>query len=346
MVIANTPEQRLALVTAMSQLRKKVRGRTAPYQCFLDEQPSNLVPDSVQRIKGSSIDAADLIVNPSFLFQTEHDSTGKSAPLALPSNVFLTGYPVAWVRDLGHGLWTPYWVRHAWEDLLGSLEAGRPAPQGLAPTMLKTLRMANIFVPRGFEKSGRQRWARVCAVAQRGFRSQGYAVVQDLIHPFQLGAMRVYYRDLIAGGGLQLGDSQVRDRYCLHGEELAKVLHAQLTPVVRRIVGEPVMPSYVYFASYRPGADLPPHVDRAQCEFSISLLADYSPEPSGPSGWPLFLEKPGEPKSTFAADLCIGDALFYKGRELVHFRQPLPAGHQSTSVFFHYVRPDFAGRMW
>ncbi len=59
------------------------------------------------------------------------------------------------------------------------------------------------------------------------------------------------------------------------------------------LAGEPYQPSYVYFGSYRPGATLKPHVDRAQCELSISLLLDYTPEPDGASPWPIHLGAPG-----------------------------------------------------
>jgi hypothetical protein len=39
--------------------------------------------------------------------------------------------------------------------------------------------------------------------------------------------------------------------------------------------------------------------------------------------------------------LASGDALLYKGCEVVHYRYPLPAGHRSTSLFFHYIPADF-----
>jgi hypothetical protein len=42
---------------------------------------------------------------------------------------------------------------------------------------------------------------------------------------------------------------------------------------------------------------------------------------------------------------AIGDALLYRGRELPHSRDALPEGHTSTSIFFHYVREDFAGSL-
>jgi hypothetical protein len=158
--------------------------------------------------------------------------------------------------------------------------------------------------------------------------------------------LRQYYRALVAGGSLPLGDSRVPDRYRLHSEVIASFLHPQLAPLVSRIAGEPVKPSYVYFASYRPGASLPRHVDREQCEFSISLLADYLPDPDGPCGWPLFMEHPRSPDTVGAVDLSIGDAVLYRGRELLHYRYALPEEHQSTSLFLHYVREDFAGDLW
>jgi hypothetical protein len=46
-----------------------------------------------------------------------------------------------------------------------------------------------------------------------------------------------------------------------------------------------------------------------------------------------------------AVYLASGDALIYKGRELIHYRYSLPENHQSTSLFFHYVPKNFAGHL-
>ena len=91
---------------------------------------------------------------------------------------------------------------------------------------------------------------------------------------------------------------------------------------------------------------LPRHVDRPQCQFSISLLIDYSPEPDGPCGWPLYLENPRTPQAMLAADLALGDGALYRGQEVFHYRDALPEGHQATLLFLNYVRKDFAGRLW
>jgi len=346
MAIPDSTEQRRALVKAMSGLQKRVRSRTPPYHCFLDQQPSNLVPVRALPPKPLDTDICELMVNPSFRFGAAHDPIERSAPLTLPPDLFLSGHAMAWVQEPGLGMWMPYWARDDWAAAMVSLRPGMPAPSTLNPAMRETLAAANILVAPGYVSTAERHWTNVCMAAKSRYHDLGYAVVRELLHPFQLCAMRRYYRDLVAGGGLPLGDSLVRDRYQLHSEELAKILHLQLTGLASRIAGESVKPSYVYFSSYRPGASLPRHTDREQCEFSISLLVDYSPDPKGLSGWPLILENPAKQQLAFAADLAIGDALFYKGRQLVHHRPALPAGHRSTSLFLHYVRTDFSGRLW
>jgi hypothetical protein len=172
------------------------------------------------------------------------------------------------------------------------------------------------------------------------FRERGYAPASDLIHPFHIAALRRYYRQMIRSGAMELGDGQSSRRYVAHNDNVARFFHRQLAPTVAAIAGEPIKPSYVYVASYQPGAVLAKHTDREQCEFSITLCIDYSPEPVRETPWPLQLHTPSATVTVFQA---IGDALLYRGCELPHSRGPLPAGHTSTSIFFHYVRESFDG---
>jgi hypothetical protein len=205
--------------------------------------------------------------------------------------------------------------------------------------------MAEILVPSEYETTWRARRARTVQSARSLLQTPGYVILRDLIHPLQLGALRQHYRALLAGGDVPKGD-WIEQRYGLHSEMMASFLHLQLRNLVGQITGEAVKPSFVYLGSYRDGAMLPRHRDRPQCEFSISFLVDYSPDPDGPCGWPLYLENPQAPEAMVAADLAIGDGVFYLGREVYHYRHALPDGHQATLLFLNYVREDFAGRLW
>src|SRR5262245_20057799 len=310
--------------------------------CFLDDS-TELTPGQARLETSAPALDGDLVVNSSFRYEPRGEPPPDIRHRPPPMDGLLRGFTLGWIEGTGRGIWAPLGARGDWPQIRESLRPGQPAPGILPPHVRDTLAMANVLVAPGHEQSQRELWKTIYRDAGTRFRTQGYAVVRDLIQPVHIGALRRYYRALVASGRLPRGDSQVAQRHRLHSEPVGMFFHSQLTSLVSRIAGEAVKPSYVYFSSYPSGSDLPRHVDRPQCEFSISLLVDYSPEPKGPCGWPLFLEHPDLPGGTVSADLGLGDGLMYRGRHLVHYRNRLPEGHQSSSVFLHYVREDFAG---
>jgi len=227
----------------------------------------------------------------------------------------------------------------------------------LSSSCHRTLRKARFFVPkqaisqtvhfpgetyRNFERQfSSSQWDLIYAKARKLFHDKKYVSVRAVIPPKMLPSLKQYYRKLIDEGFVPLSDVPTENRYVAHNERLARLLHKKLSGFVTQIVGEPIKPSYVYLGSYRSGAILKKHTDREQCEFSISLLLDYQPQTHNASPWPLYLET--DNKRSVAIYQSPGDALVYKGRELPHFRNKLPRGHSSTSLFFHYVRKNYRG---
>ena len=108
------------------------------------------------------------------------------------------------------------------------------------------------------------------------------------------------------------------------------------------MAGERLKPSYVYMASYLSGAELKKHTDRAQCEYSVTLCLDFSPEPTLQTPWPIRLDTS---TGTVMVYQALGDGLAYRGTRLPHYRSPLGEGQTSTSIFFHYVGADFSGSL-
>jgi hypothetical protein len=174
------------------------------------------------------------------------------------------------------------------------------------------------------------------------FRERGYAPIANLIHPFNLAALRRYYRYAIRRGAIRLGDDQSSRRYVAHNEKVARFFHHQISNAVGAIAGEAIKPSYVYLASYLSGADLKKHTDREQCEFSVTLCLDFSPEPESATSWPIRVDTP---EGTVTVYQALGDGLLYRGTKVPHYRDVLGPGHTSTSIFFHYVRADFSGSL-
>ena len=249
---------------------------------------------------------------------------------------------IVWIRDPGNAALQPFWLGSELGSLLCGAKPGDAAPVRLSPQARFILTTADVLVPDDHASYRRKQWAEIVSAISPSFQQQGYAPLGRLIHPFHIAALRRYYRHQIRTGGLRLGDHQSPRRYVAHNDPVARFFHHQLTAAVTAIAGEPVKPSYVYLASYQPGAILKKHTDREQCEFSVTLCLDYSPEQRCATPWPLHLHKNSGIVTVFQA---IGDALLYRGCQLPHSRDPLPAGHTSTSIFFHYVREGFEGSL-
>jgi hypothetical protein len=337
---AMSQDRRNDLNRALRFMLAKSRCHGHTLQYFLGAEPSPLMPAPALE---EEVPSGDLIVNPSFRYEASGETPLEIRDRVRFTDSLLRGFPLAWIEDWGTGIWVPLWARDEWVAVLESLRPGEPAPSTLTRGEIQTLASANVLVSAGAERTRRATWDAICLDAAARFRTQSYAIVRQLIHPVLRGELQQYYRALVADARRSQDEDQRAQRYRLHSEPAAMFLQPQLATLVSRIAGEPVKPSYVYFTSYPAGSALPPHIDREQCEFSISLLVDYIPTPIGASGWPLFLEHPNFPDGVVAADLAIGDAVVYRGRQLRHYRDRLSDGHQSSSVFLHYVREDFVG---
>jgi hypothetical protein len=333
--------------------RQAARLPASSFYCLLDEQPTHLFPQRFIVADGWETSATGpLLVNPDCHFSHDREPPPLVAELPhLPESFAWEGAgegawegKIAWVRDPATEIILPFWLGPRLSGLLANLQSGDavPAdfPADFPANARSVLAAAGILVEDGYAARRRQEWAEIVGHCAARFREKSYVPIGRLIHPYYLAALRRYYRYLIRNGKLQLGDEHNPRRYVAHNEAVARFFHLQLTTVISSIVGEPVKPSYVYVASYLAGEDLKRHTDRPQCEFSISLCLDFSPEPVRETSWPLYLDTKTGKLTVYQA---IGDGLLYRGRELPHYRDPLPPGNTSTSIFFHYVREDFSG---
>jgi hypothetical protein len=325
--------------------RQRVTAMLPPHQfhCLLDELPLHLIPGRGLDMERGNREAPDfLLLNPlcSIL------PAGK-VPVELEDRRdLLDGFhlqnSIAWVRDPGTDFPQPFWLGTNWERILCQIQSGDVAPATLPRELRSVLTMAGILTSAGRAKRRMAEWN---AMAERGtatFRERSHALLKNLIHPFHIAALRRYYRYAIRTGAIRLGDDQSPRRYVAHNSPVARYFHHQIASTVSAIVGEPVKPSYVYLASYLSGAELKKHTDREQCEFSVTLCLDFSPEPELATPWPIRLDVPDGSVKVYQA---LGDGLVYRGTAVPHSRDMLGEGRTSTSIFFHYVPKDFSGTL-
>lgn len=122
-------------------------------------------------------------------------------------------------------------------------------------------------------------------------------------------------------------DTQTPGAYARYGYSGTDSLKFYLLPKMEQWTGKRLIPTYSYMRIYRNGHDLPKHVDRPECEYSITLTLKDDGTP-----WPIIM---GDEQLI----LPQGSACVYKGQHIAHERKPYQ-GNQHIQVFCHYVDAD------
>jgi hypothetical protein len=306
------------------------------YYCLLDEQPDYLIPPRLLRGREGY---GPLMINPQCWFAWQGPAPPDIAARAGPIDRFYDTPWIVWVDDPATRGLTPFWLGPELAHVLYQLTPGQLLPGGLSDELRNLLWTAQIVVTPDHAARRRRQWMEAarwyCAQFPRGF-----VALDDLIHPFHLGALRRYYRHQTRTGRLQLGDDQAAWRYVAHNEPVARFFHQQLTYLISDVSGALVTPSYSYVTLYQGGANLDPHTDREQCEYTLSLCFDATPEPPAQVPWPVNLLTA---EGALSVRQHLGDGLLFRGRYLTHWRDRLADDQTSSSILFHYVDAGFQG---
>ena len=97
------------------------------------------------------------------------------------------------------------------------------------------------------------------------------------------------------------------------------------------LVGEVLVPTYNFTRKYIKGSILRKHKDRPACEHSLTINFGVHEKP-----WTFFCEVNDK---IIGIDLDPGDALYYTGQDVAHWREPLETDY-CYQTFFHYVEKD------
>jgi hypothetical protein len=114
-------------------------------------------------------------------------------------------------------------------------------------------------------------------------------------------------------------------------EYMFETLHERLWPIVERVVGEELIPTYAYARLYGNGNVLKKHTDRSACEVSVTIQLGRSHH----YAWPIYM---GDQRF----DLGEGDGVIYPGCDIEHWRDKCdgPEGYYAGQVFLHFVRKN------
>lgn len=166
------------------------------------------------------------------------------------------------------------------------------------------------------------------------YENKGFQVVPQFIPHFFAQYLKNYFDLLHRNDQVpNKGDAQVANSVGIYGDPAFDMLMLMSLPMVEGIVGKKLLPTYTYARIYFNDANLLPHVDREECEHSVSLSlgGEYN------ALWPLWF-KNGEGDPEYAA-LSEGDAVVYQGNKVHHWRDAFE-GQKQFQVFMHYVEAE------
>lgn len=163
----------------------------------------------------------------------------------------------------------------------------------------------------------------------RMFRDNGYCPLGAIIDQELSQFLYAYARESAQRQRLAPGDPCVPGTPCSYSDPLMESLLGVLLPSMQLHTGLKLFPTYSYFRAYKHGDRLPRHKDRSSCEISVSLSAGYEAE----TPWRFWIERNGTAQGF---DLKPGEAVLYKGSELVHWRDVFE-GKYAVQIFLHFV---------
>ena len=168
-------------------------------------------------------------------------------------------------------------------------------------------------------------------------------IVNNVLNKDLLELIQNYYRENISKNVWILGDRQSK-RFKAHNEPMSRFMHYEILPLIEKIVGKVLKPTYTYLSAYVKGSDLPPHTDRSDCEYTVSFIVDKPKD----CNWNIYVHKPQQPvkhkgryKITPPLDECVpvdcdaGGLMIFQGTDHIHFREKLEGDYYNI-LLLHY----------
>ena len=165
----------------------------------------------------------------------------------------------------------------------------------------------------------------------------GYLKVAGLIDEQTIATVSQYFENKINRGEwkqiVKLGPMD-SSKFGYYADPLIEVLLKTCLPTIEKETGLSLEPTYSYSRIYQEGEELKPHTDRESCEISVTVnVACTMSEP-----WPIWMQyKNNDPAKCI---LKPGDAVIYKGCEVMHWRRTLEKGAVNPQFMLHYIVKD------
>jgi hypothetical protein len=175
------------------------------------------------------------------------------------------------------------------------------------------------------------------------FSSDGYELIDNVISEETANLLSIEFNmlrdNIFLNNNMDLSstgfhnDIQVEKSFSWYGAYCFESLLLYVKPIVEKITGKKLHPTYSYARIYYSGAEMKIHKDRPSCQYSATMTIEV--DETGP--WEIWMENlEGGTKPVI---IPVGSMLVYCGDRLNHWRDEYK-GKKQMQVFLHYVDAD------
>ena len=186
------------------------------------------------------------------------------------------------------------------------------------------------------------------------YERNGFLVIRGLISKEIARAFMSGIKEDLGPASIRLShtnehpDILTRPTYQVHGKSYRPMnfFLFGLTPIIARLIGREIFPTFDYLRLYREGDICRVHSDRPACQHAVSLTLDYSdgePWPLEVGGYSVQSYHPLQEvwdKDHSSIEMEVGDAVLYQGLRYPHGRTTPNPNAWSAHLFCCYVDRD------
>jgi len=166
---------------------------------------------------------------------------------------------------------------------------------------------------------------------QSKLNEHGYEIIRNFITSEKAEKLALNISEQVKSNIDVMRDGQVPDADSLYNSKYGLELLVNKNGEISSLINESLLPTYCYSRIYKNGCELIKHVDRQECEVSLTVHLD------GDEKWDFYVEN--YEKEEVCITLNKGDAIIYLGAKVPHWRNKY-IGKSYTQLFLHYVRSD------
>lgn len=162
------------------------------------------------------------------------------------------------------------------------------------------------------------------------FDNTGCVLVKGFLDSQAVQTVSRYMEYALKQNAMLRNECEESPSYEKYADPLAETILSNSKEHVEDITGKSLYPTYSFSRIYVKGDLLQPHVDRESCEISVTVHVATVGKP-----WHIWMKPRGKEPMSF--ELEPGDAVVYKGCEVVHWREKAVDTDLNAQFMLHYV---------